>query len=171
MTILFVGSNSNEESMLWNESRKLTWADFKASPDLKSRASAITASGITFEYSVKTSRKEIVDFSTKVEAHFYPNKSWFLEKQVDVYILAHEQLHFDIIELYARKLREQLSLLVVNQNLKGQMNRLHASINKALNDTQQLYDLQTNHSINVTMQKEWEAKIIKELKTYEAYKS
>ena len=157
--------------MLWNESIKLTWADFKASPDLKSRASAITASGITFEYSVKTSGKEVVDFSTKVEAHFYPNKSWFLEKQVDVHILAHEQLHFDITELYARKFRAQIKKLIVNQNVKDQMNRLHATINEAVNETQKRYDAQTNHSMNREMQKEWEITIQKELSEYEDYKS
>lgn len=171
LTILFVGNISNEESMMWNESKKLTWADFKASPDLESDAVAITASGITFQYSVKTSGEEIVDFSTSVESLFYPNKSWYFKEKADKNILCHEQLHFDITELYARKFREQITLLVVNQNVKEQMNRLHASINEALNETQKLYDLQTNHSMNIEMQKEWEVTIKKELIKYEDYKS
>ena len=169
--ILFVGNNSNEETMTWDASRKLTWEDFKADPDLESDAVALTASGITFGYSVKTSGKRIIGFSTSVEAHFYPHKSWYLKGHSNDHILGHEQLHFDITELYARKFREQLKRLKVNQNLKEQMNRLHTAINEALNETQKRYDEQSSHSINTEMQKQWESFIAKALADLEHYKS
>lgn len=169
--ICFVGSTSNEETLTWNETTKLTWADFKASPDPESDAVALTASGITFGYSVKTAGERIVDFSTTVEAHFYPHKSWYLKEKGNAHILAHEQLHFDITELYARKFREQLKNLVVNQNVKEQMNRLHLAINKAVNETQKSYDEQTKHSMDMNKQKEWDAFIKEELKRLEQFKS
>ncbi len=168
---LIVGKNSNEETMIWDESRKLTWSDFKANPNLDSDAVALTASGITFGYSVKTSGRRIIGFSTSVEAHFYPNKSWYLKEKDDAYILMHEQLHFDITELYARKFREQLTRLEVNQNIKDQMSKLHTTINEALNETQKRYDAQSNHSINVEMQKQWKSFIAAELITLDQYKS
>ncbi|EDP70386.1 hypothetical protein FBALC1_06503 [Flavobacteriales bacterium ALC-1] len=168
---LFIGENSNEETITWNASKKLTWADFKADPNLESNAAALTASGITFGYSVKTSGNRIIDFSTSVEAHFYPNKSWYLKEKSDAYILKHEQLHFDITELYVRKFREQIDRLRVNQNLKEQLNKLHVSVNEALNETQKRYDKQSNHSINTEMQKQWESFIEAELKTLDNYKS
>ena len=157
--------------MTWDETTKLTWEDFKAEPNSNSDAVALTASGITFGYSVKTSGQRIVDFSTTVEAHFYPNKSWYLKDKGNSYILGHEQLHFDLTELYARKFREQLTLLKVNQNLKAQMSRLHTAINEALNETQKRYDEQTHHSINVELQKQWEIFIAKELQLLDKYKS
>ena len=169
--LLLAGSETLDETVSWNETNKLTWADFKANPNLDSDAVALTASGITFGYSVKTSGERIVDFSTTVEAHFYPNKSWYLKKKSDAAILAHEQLHFDITELYARMFREQLTKLVVNQNVKTQMNALHNTINKAVNETQRRYDKETEHSINVEMQKEWEETILKELNSLDQYKS
>jgi len=168
---LIVGKNTNEETMTWDESRKLTWSDFKANPNLDSDAVALTASGITFGYSIKTSGRRIIGFSTSVEAHFYPNKSWYLKEKDDAYILMHEQLHFDITELYARKFREQLTRLEVNQNIKDQMSKLHTVINEALNETQKVYDAQSNHSINVEMQKQWKSFIVAELKTLDQYKS
>ncbi|WP_299125840.1 DUF922 domain-containing protein [uncultured Winogradskyella sp.] len=171
LLLFFVGNNSNEETMTWNESRKLIWEDFKADPNLESDAVALTASGITFGYSVKTSGRRIIDFSTSVEAHFYPYKSWYLKEKGNDHILSHEQLHFDITELYARKFREQLKRLKVNQNLKDQMNRLHTAINEALNETQKRYDAQSEHSINSEMQKQWESFIAKELADLEQYKS
>lgn len=168
---LFVGLSSNEETLTWNDARKLTWEDFKASPNPNSDAVALTASGITFGYSVKTTGKRIIDYSTSVEAHFYPNKSWYLSEKADDYILAHEQLHFDITELYVRKFRAQLERLVVNQNIKIQMNQIHVAINEALDKTQKTYDEHTNHSINVEAQEYWENYIKEELKKLEKYKS
>ncbi|MBU2928571.1 DUF922 domain-containing Zn-dependent protease [Winogradskyella psychrotolerans] len=172
LTLFFLGSTPTEEgSVTWNETAKLTWADFKGTPNSESDAVALTASGITFGYSVKTSGERIVDFTTTVEAHFYPNKSWYLKDKANTYILAHEQLHFDITELYARQFRQQIKKLVVNQNVKEQMNRLHAKINEAVNDMQRRYDEETEHSMNKEMQKQWEVTIRKELSKFDDYKS
>ncbi|MAB49567.1 MAG: DUF922 domain-containing protein [Flavobacteriaceae bacterium] len=168
---LFVGMTFNDETIPWNDTRKLEWEDFKGNPNPDSDAVALTASGITFGYSVKTSGKRIIDYSTTVEAHFYPNKSWYLSEKADNHILAHEQLHFDITELYVRKFRQQLERLVVNQNIKIQMNQIHVAINEALDKTQKTYDEQTNHSINVEAQNYWENYIEEELKKLEKYKS
>ncbi|WP_296314816.1 DUF922 domain-containing protein [Winogradskyella sp. UBA3174] len=171
LVFLFIGKDSDDETMAWQESRKLTWSDFKASPNGESDAVALTASGITFGYSVKTAGRRITDFSTSVEAHFYPNKSWYFKNRGTDYILAHEQLHFDITELYVRMFREQLTKLQVNQNVKEQMQRLHKKINVAVDETQKRYDAQSNHSINAKAQKQWEVFIAKELKNLDQYKS
>ena len=171
LAFLLVGSIANEETISWNESRKLTWEDFKAQPNTEIEAVALTASGITFGYSVKTAGSRIIDFSTSVQVHFYPNKSWYLKEKGNTHILEHEQLHFDITELYARKFREQLGRLVVNQNLKEQINRLHHAINEAVNETQKRYDSQTNHSINTEMQRQWNSFIKEELEALDKYKS
>ena len=171
LSFLFVGTIANEETLSWNESRKLTWDDFKGSPNSNSDAVALTASGITFGYSVKTTNDRIVGYSASVEAHFYPNKSWYKTSKADDYILAHEQLHFDITELYVRKFRQQLERLVVNQNIKTQLNQIHQAINKALDKTQKTYDEETNHSINNAAQKYWQEYVHKELEKLDNFKS
>lgn len=171
LSFLLVGTISNEETITWNKDRKLTWADFKAKSNSNSDAVALTASGITFGYSIKTMGRRIIDFSYTAEAHFYPHKSWYKKDKADAYVLAHEQLHFNITELYVRKLRQQIERLVVNQNVKKQMNQIHEAINSALEKTQKTYDAQTKHSINVEAQKYWENYIAEELKKLEEYKS
>ena len=171
LLFLILGKSTNEETMTWNESRKLTWDDFRANPNSNSDAVALTASGITFGYSVKTSGQRIIDFSASVEAHFYPDKSWYLKDKGSAYILRHEQLHFDITELYTRKFKEQLERLVVNQNIKEQMQRLQKAINEAVRETQKRYDAQSEHSINEGMQRKWEAFIEDELEKLDQYKS
>lgn len=172
LLFILIGNNNDEATMSWNETKKLTWADFQSTPDNNSEAVALTASGITFGYSLKTtSNNRIVDFSVSVESHFYPKKSWYLKDRANNYILAHEQLHFDITELYARRFRKELTKVKVNQNLKKQLRALHKSINKSLNETQKKYDAESNHSINVDIQKQWEVLIHSELKKLDQYKS
>ncbi|MGJ8550790.1 DUF922 domain-containing protein [Winogradskyella wichelsiae] len=171
LCFLLTGSNATDESLTWNESVKLSWSDFKAKPDANNDEVALTASGITFGFAVKTSGNKIVDFSTTVYAQFYPSKSWYLKKKGTAHILGHEQLHFDITELYARQFRQQLLALKVNQKVKSQMKKLHASVNKALNEEQKRYDLETRHSMNLEKQKEWETNIQKELNKLKEFKS
>ena len=86
--------------------------------DQNTDAVAVTASGITFSFSVSQSNAVFVDFNAEVEAHFYPEKSWYLKDKGDDHILAHEQLHFDITELHVRQLRFNISRLKVSQNIK-----------------------------------------------------
>ena len=170
LLFLFVGKNSKEETMTWDASQKLTWADFKANANSESGAIALTASGITFGYSLKTSGNRIIDFSTSVEAQFYPSQSWYLKGKDNDYILKHEQLHFDITQLFARKVREKLSRLPVGRTVKEQMNAIYKRIKESLNKEQKRYDLETEHSINKEVQKHWEDFIAEELKALDQFK-
>ncbi|MCA0132025.1 DUF922 domain-containing protein [Winogradskyella alexanderae] len=166
-----LGQNPDEETITWNESHKLTWADFKGPINPSSDAIALTASGITFGFSISTSGSKIVDYDTTVEAHFYPNKSWCNKKKANQYILGHEQLHFDITELYARIFRQRLTKLRVNQNIKKQLKTLHNAINSELNETQKRYDAQSVHSINTEVQHQWQTFIQVELEKLKEFKS
>ena len=168
---LFVVSSDNEETLSWQEDLKLSWEDFKGNKNLESDAVAVTASGITFSYSVRKAYTRIVDFKASVEAHFYPEKSWVVKERADDYVLAHEQLHFDITELHVRKLRKQIDGVRVSQNLDQILNALHQNINKALTDMQNQYDADTNNSMDKNAQAKWLTFIRNELKKYESYKS
>ncbi len=168
---MFVVSSDNEVTLSWQEDLKLSWEDFKGNKNLESDAVAVTVSGITFSYSVRKSKTRIVDFKASVEAHFYPEKSWVVKERADDYVLAHEQLHFDITELHVRKLRKQIDGVRVSQNLDQILNALHKNINKALTDMQNQYDADTNNSMDKNAQAKWLIFISNELKKYEFYKS
>lgn len=160
-----------EEIIPWREHLKLTWNDFKASPNNNASVVAVTASGITFEYSVRETDNQIVGFETKVEAHFYPDKSWYIKKKADAYILAHEQLHFDITELYARKFRKQIADLKLSQTIRTDLRALHQKISKEADAAQKLYDKESNNSLNKEFQVKWDVHIKSELAKLEAYRS
>ncbi|WP_298236858.1 DUF922 domain-containing protein [uncultured Algibacter sp.] len=162
----------NEPVLTWDEDTKLTWADFKASPKSNSGAVAITASGITFGFSIKsTDKNEVLSFTTNVNAYFYPEQSWYKPERATNHVLGHEQLHFSITELYARKFRQRIGKLKVTNTIREELKALQKTINKELAQTQERYDNETDYSRNEENQAKWEQYINAELKKYAAYKS
>ena len=104
------------ESIEWDASRKLTWEDFRGSVPLDAVPAATTASGISYEYSANLMHHEVyLDF--EVTAYFYPNESWYTPDSCDAFILQHEQLHFDISEVFARKMRMKLRSTSFTENV------------------------------------------------------
>ena len=169
--LMFTLTPPNDEVITWRDDIKLSWKNFKGDPKPDSNAVAVTASGITFEYSVKETQSRIVSFTTTIKAHFYPNKSWYIKERADNHILAHEQLHFDITELHVRKFRKEVAQLKVSPRLKNELRRLHEKINTDLATMQNLYDTESDNSINKEAQAKWQLFVKKELKALEYYKS
>ena len=150
----------NEEAILWDKSRKLTWEDFKGAPE-NTRAAAVTASGLTYEFSTTKKNNQVVDIDFTVSSHFYPSKSWYRPEVCDTVILGHEQLHFDITEVYARKFIKLLKAKKFSNNVKNEVKQIYNTINSELNDFQNLYDSETNFSRNREAQLAWELKVKK----------
>lgn len=157
--VLLFGVSSDESQMTWDANYRLEWTDFKGPPDFTSDAVAITASGISSNFSARTTATRLVDYSANITANFYPEKSWFKPGKVNEVVLAHEQLHFDITELYARKLRREIDNYNFSLNIKKEMRRLQNQINSELEALQEQYDTETNFSMNVEVQKQWQIRI------------
>lgn len=166
----FLCSAQNEPEIAWNDSYKLSWIDFKDQPDNKDKAVAITASGITFGFSIKQTDTQVISFTTNVSTHFYPEKSWYKAKEADAHVLGHEQLHFDITELFARKFRQRISELTVSNSIGSQLKKLHETIKRELTSMQNAYDSETDFSRNAEQQAKWKANITKELTKLYEYK-
>jgi len=160
----------DERSVTWSDDLQLTWEYFKGTPTYKTTVSAVTASGISFGFSSKMTETRLVDYSAFVDAHFYPDKSWYVEGRANSIILDHERLHFDITELHARKFRQRLAQTKFTLNINAEMERIHAAINSELRQTQQKYDQESDHSQNVEEQKKWQRKIKLELEKLAYYK-
>ena len=101
-----------DDFILWQENKKLKIQDFKADnkDTIKvNRQQFLGAiSAIRIEYSsFQRNKNSVPDFSIKT--YFDPNESWMLLK--NDYVLQHEQIHFDLTELYARKMRKSVESL------------------------------------------------------------
>lgn len=155
-------SQEIEESYAWDANRKLTWNDFKGVVPPDSAPAATTASGISYKYSANLLHHEVqLDF--EVNAFFYPNESWYKPKVCNDLILSHEQLHFDISELFARKMRKRLNETSFSDNVKAEIRSIYKETLKELSDFQDCYDWETNFSRNRVQQLRWNEQIAKAL--------
>ncbi len=136
-----------EGAIRWSPELQLQWSDFKGKPDDKLPVAALTASGISYSFSyVESSAGEELTF--EVDTFFYPAQSWYRPAVCDEIILSHEQLHFDIAELFARKFRKALSDTSFGKDVKSEIQRLYKKTIRELRDFQKLYDEETNFSRN-----------------------
>ena len=67
--------------------------------------------------------------------------------------------HFDISELYARKMRKRLEATHFSRNVKAEVKAIYREILKELSDFQSTYDEETNFSRNREQQLRWNQKI------------
>lgn len=159
----------SEDSILWNENDRLNWSDFKGTPSSNINAVALTASGLTFDFSAKTSKTRLIEFKAIVEARFYPDQSWYRKEHINSVVLAHEQLHFDITELHARKLRKQIAETSFTINIKREISKLRTTINKQLKEMQSKYDRDSDYSRSIETQKKWQTFVKRELDKLSKY--
>lgn len=149
--------------MAWGEMKRLTWNDFKGKVPVGAGPAATTASGISYSYSANLLHHEVhLDF--EVNAYFYPNESWYKPKECNQNTLAHEQLHFDISELFARKMRNKLERTSFSDDVKAEIRKIYKDILTELQEYQERYDWETNFSRNREKQLEWNQKIALALK-------
>lgn len=155
----------DENIILWQANVKLTWDDFQCTPDSTSKYKALTSTEIKTEVMSYTKEELVYDISCRFEK----KKSW--TKLNKASLLNHEQLHFDIAELATRKMREKFSMhksLDLN-SINSMINKIFGEAVKERRALNKFYDSETNHGIIEDKQKEWEAKIAKELKALEKY--
>ena len=158
LTIAAVAQSRNEELISWSEGQKLTWADYKGKPKENSDAAASTATYLGFEFNVGKK-----GFDYKITCTFSKTKSWGLHKTD--YILTHEQGHFDIAEIFARKLNKMMrEYKFDNKTFKEDLKTIYQSIALEKDAFQNQYDEETNHSIKREKQAEWLTKISNQLK-------
>lgn len=151
-----------EEGVPWNDTIRLTWADFKGKVPTGEPSAATTASGISYTYSANLLHHEVhLDF--EVNAYFYPNESWYKPELCNENTLAHEQLHFDITEVFARKMREKLRRTSFSDDIKAEVRKIYSDILRGLQQYQERYDWETNFSRNREKQLEWNLKIAEAL--------
>ncbi len=160
---VFFAQKNNEELLEWNADRQLNWADYKSKPNPESDAAASTTTYLSVEYNITSTR-----FSYKIKSFFSKTRSWGLHKTD--YILSHEQGHFDIAEVFARKLHKKLSEYKFNKRTyQKDLKKIYDDVTGEKSDTQNEYDRQTNHSINKEKQAEWLKKIEEMLEEYDNY--
>lgn len=160
-----------ENRIQWKED-PLTWNDFSGAPDLGNDFDASTNSGISYSWSLRSSETK-AELFYRVQSYFYPDLSWVKPGKDSALLLAHEQLHFDISELHARKLRKTMNNYVPNlkADVKKVLERIYQRNETARRQMQEKYDRETLHGQDEEAQAKWEIFIRSELSGLQEYSS
>ncbi|WP_242135400.1 DUF922 domain-containing protein [Aestuariivivens marinum] len=159
-----------EKEIEWSPDRKLIWDDFKGIPNIENfpKALAVTNSAIIFEPS---SINPFKDGKLFVRTIFINHGSWVLPKGKSDYVLRHEQIHFDITEIYSRMLRKAFSDANVSMKNSSKAMSIFHDIKKQWQDRQEEYDYETQRGDKKEVQEKWEAIVELELAKYDLYKT
>jgi hypothetical protein len=157
----------NDTIITWKSNYLLTWNDFQGDPGKNVYARAQTSYKIEI-----VPRNVLVDSEDNiqgvekltVEAQFYKKKSFKALSNYTASLLRHEQLHFDIAELYARKIRARFTELKAAKEAKFSLYWENYSVLwKECRALQKEYDTTTNHGRELYINKKWDATIKQEL--------
>jgi len=148
----------------WNSQRYIQWSDFRGK--YKSNQDSVTA----MSYVGILIRKNTVG-TLGVYSAFSKDKSWVDPNERTEAGLGHEQGHFDITEICARKFRKYL---LENKRIARSEKRVEKAYREFqimhLN-LQSRYDRDTDHNRNEEERRKWKSLIEQELEALAAFKN
>lgn len=139
-------------------------------PGGRGNVAAETSCGIGFETNV-ISRGVPVQF--RVYNTFSMQRSWVRPDAMTDEVLEHEQGHFDLCELYTRKLRARFNATegITVDNLRRITRSVWAEVHGEYAERQEQYEEETAHGLNREGQIAWTAFLEKELAATEGWAS
>ncbi len=173
----------NDSIIIWNKDRKITWDDFLSEKKVnvhKYENKSEEYAGASIAVSLQIYPKEVncwnIDY-IEVVAQMNKAKSW--AKFKTNVVLSHEQTHFDIAELYARKIRKAIQEFIEESegcDLQG-IADIYYRLEEEHWQTQFLYDDEVRECEdkeaylchNLEKQWEWDKKIACQLEEYKDY--
>jgi hypothetical protein len=172
LVILFLTTSSssifqnNTNIIVWNENRPLKWADFRGKPE-KRFAAASTHYDILKNWKVSNNL-----LTVSIQAVFLTQNSWKKKRWINEEVLIHEQKHFDIVEIYARKIRKALSETNIKSTVEAKqiIETICKQYEEEMDVYQDLYDQESNWSMNGEGQRIWNRNILEELQSLNEFK-
>lgn len=156
-------TSAKSDTVYYDFNRNLTWSDFKGKPNENNFAGAVTASGFAFDSQMNFDGTNIY-LNIGVYTFFTKSDSWRKPEIKSEYHLLHEQHHFDITRIGAEKfIAEIQKASFTKRNYTTLLSSIFDNVYKENSDIQHLYDQETNHSINVEKQLQWNSKIAAEI--------
>lgn len=147
----------------WTRDRKLRWEDFQGlrRSNCGERVAAETSCGISVETSLApaTSKARIYVFNS-----FDKQQSWVRrDGQCDA-VLRHEQGHWDLCEIYTRRMQDRFDALNIRGGRLNEMvSRIFDQVESEYLKRQEAYESETRHGVDKDAQRRWEFIIGQEL--------
>lgn len=156
--------------LFWSPTGRLMARDFKHPPDsaaIKAGSIYKASSLLDIKYEIPEFLKYDTVFTYDVKAVFFRYLSWVY----DTSRLDHERLHFDIAEIYARRMRRALHTMKVDYESYNIVKRKLNDIYNEHAKYHALYDKETHSGKLPNLQLRWERNIAIQLDTLKQYTS
>jgi hypothetical protein len=159
--------NLTSNRIAWEQNYQLDWNDFKGRAQTSSSLDAYTMLGISLEVIGQKDGK--VDMG--VFGYFEKNKSWVKSGEKTDNLLSHERKHFDLCEVYRRKLIKKLEAKKSYDydTFSDDVGKMFNENFEAYTKEQERYDEETHHSQKKEDQIKWNKFITKELLRLKKY--
>ncbi|MCB0515118.1 MAG: hypothetical protein R2798_02340 [Chitinophagales bacterium] len=154
-------NNLENDRIEWNAERLLNWDDFQGNLAYDNPSiAALTSSLIQYRYYCN----EHNFLEIEVTAIFLKSESYVRNEARTSEYLEHEQLHFDITEVYARRLRQKLNKKIYNCNEVNEVENIANQYIDEWREVEKKYDRTTQNSLNRATQIKWNQYISQKLK-------
>jgi FtsZ-binding cell division protein ZapB len=158
LLVLFYTAQSTKAQIKWSADRPLVWDDFKGPIDQSSEHTASTYGQYKYSYMChRTGDKYAV--KVKLDSWFDESISWKKPDKLSDALLKHEQIHFDIHELYARKMEKAFNDYKYTSDYQNELKDIFQKYLEEERSMQAQYDSETNHSKIKDKQLEWEERV------------
>ncbi|HWY39001.1 MAG TPA: hypothetical protein VNY73_10610 [Bacteroidia bacterium] len=163
--VLGFSSYTDDDVIVWSKNRPLTWNDYKGKPQRR-----FAAASTVYSLGRKVLNENGV-LIARIQAYFYCNDSWKKDDWINESVLAHEQKHFDIVELFCRRMRKQVTVMtfIDQKDAEHKVDSLYEIYNAEMDIYQDKYDDESDGSMSSEGQKKWSNKISKEIEALAAY--
>jgi hypothetical protein len=158
------GDLTADNAFAWSARRPLVWSDFQGPPPSEGSEGAKISYTV---YSGWKCRGSVFEF--RVIAGFRPRQSWVKaivlnDSTQRRTILRHEQTHFDLVEVHARRMRRAFGDLVRPCALTDTaLSTLAERLSQEEKAEQRRYDTETNHGLLADKQAGWSADVTRRL--------
>jgi hypothetical protein len=147
---------AEDHAFPWSATRRLMWSDFQGPPPTEGSEGAKTSYTL---YSAWKCWGEAFEF--RVIAAFRPRQSWVKPLVLNDStqrrtVLGHEQTHFDLAEVHARRMRQVFGDLARPcSKTDAELRALVQSLAQDEKEEQRRYDAETNHGLLAAEQAAW----------------
>lgn len=162
---LLRGDLAEDHAFAWSAARPLTWRDFQGPPATEGSEGAMTSYTL---YSAWKCRGDAFEF--RVIAGFRPRLSWVKPVVLNDTtqrrtVLGHEQTHFDLAEVHARRMRQTFGKLAKPcSKSDAELSALARRLTQEEKGEQRRYDAETNHGLLADQQASWSAAVARRLR-------
>jgi hypothetical protein len=152
-----------DRAFRWTPSRKLRWEDFHGPERIGAvrQIAAESVCGISVETSLApvTARARIYVFNT-----FDKEQSWTRPDKQSGAVLRHEQGHWDLCEIYTRRMQARFDAQTISGNRLDEMvTKIYDQVSRDYEQRQRTYEMETGHGTDPAGQQRWELLIAREL--------